>query len=85
MLNSMPLYWLVYSADGGISVVARVGAVSHPCNLRAALANLAEGTFTEGHELEPAMEKKDLGHRRTLGSCFGRCRFAPMAGNPPRN
>ena len=26
-----------------------------------------------------------LGHRRTSGSCFGRCRFAPMTGKPPRN
>jgi hypothetical protein len=47
----MPLYWLVYRHNNQIAVVIEPGASLVHARLRAALANLDEGDFTEGHEL----------------------------------
>ena len=47
----MPLYWLCYRHNNTISVVIEPGASIIHARLRAALANLDEGEFTEGHEL----------------------------------
>ena len=48
----MPLYWLCYRHNNQISVVIEPGASLIHARMRAALANLDEGDFTEGHELE---------------------------------
>ena len=48
----MPLYWLVYRHNNQISVVIEPGASLVHARMRAALANLDEGDFTEGHELD---------------------------------
>ena len=47
----MPLYWLVYRHTNQISVVIEPGASLIHARMRAALANLDLGEFTEGHEL----------------------------------
>ena len=47
----MPLYWLVYRHNNSISVVIEPGASLIHARMRAALGNLDEGEFTEGHEL----------------------------------
>jgi len=47
----MPLYWLVYRHNNQISVVIEPGASLIYARMRAALAELDEGEFTEGHEL----------------------------------
>jgi len=48
----MPLYWLVYRDNNQISVVIEPGASLIHARLRASLAGLDEGEFTEGHELD---------------------------------
>jgi hypothetical protein len=48
---TMPLYWLCYCHNNQISVVIEPGASNVRARMRAALANLDEGEFTEGHEL----------------------------------
>ena len=48
----MPLYWLVYRHNNSISVAIEPGASLIHARMRAALANLDEGDFTEGHELD---------------------------------
>ena len=48
----MPLYWLCYRHSNRISVVIEPGASLIHARMRAALANLDEGDFTEGHELD---------------------------------
>ena len=47
----MPLYWLVYRHNNQISVVIEPGASTIHARMRAAIAGLDEGGFTEGHEL----------------------------------
>ena len=47
----MPLYWLVYRHNNQIAVVIEPGASLVHARLRASLAGLDEGEFTEGHEL----------------------------------
>ena len=47
----MPLYWLVYRHNNQISVVIEPGSSFIHARMRAALAKLDEGEFTEGHEL----------------------------------
>ena len=54
----MPLYWLCYQHNNQISVVIEPGASPIHARMRAALAGLDEGTFTEGHELDPKTEKQ---------------------------
>jgi hypothetical protein len=48
----MLLYWLCYQHNNQISVVIEPGASPIHARMRAALAGLDEGTFTEGHELD---------------------------------
>jgi hypothetical protein len=48
----MPLYWLCYQHNNQISVVIEPGASPIHARLRASLAGLDQGTFTEGHELD---------------------------------
>jgi hypothetical protein len=48
----MPLYWLCYRHNNQISVVIEPGASIIHARMCAALANLDEGEFTEGHELD---------------------------------
>ena len=47
----MPLYWLVYRHNNQISVVIEPAPSLIHARMRAALAELDEGEFTEGHEL----------------------------------
>jgi len=47
----MPLYWLCYRHNNGIFVVIEPGASLIHARLRASLAGLDQGEFTEGHEL----------------------------------
>jgi len=48
----MPLYWLCYQHNNQISVVIEPGASPIHARMPAALAELDEGEFTEGHELD---------------------------------
>ena len=48
----MPLYWLCYRHNNQISVVIEPGASLIHARMRASLADLDEGEFTEGHELD---------------------------------
>ena len=54
----MPLYWLVYRYNNQISVVIEPGASLIHARMRASLANLDEGEFTEGHELDRKTERQ---------------------------
>ena len=53
----MPLYWLCYR-NNQISVVIEPAPSLVHARMRAALAGLDEGTFTEGHELDRKTEKQ---------------------------
>src|SRR5215471_2008646 len=48
----MPLYWLCYGHNNSIFVVIEPGASLIHAKMRAALDELDEGDFTEGHELD---------------------------------
>jgi hypothetical protein len=48
----MSLYWLCYQHNNQISVVIEPGASCIHARMRAALAGLDQGEFTEGHELD---------------------------------
>jgi hypothetical protein len=50
-IRIMPPYWLCYRHNNHISVVIEPGASIVHARMRAALANLDQGDFTEGHEL----------------------------------
>jgi len=52
------LYWLVYRHNNQISVVIEHGASAIHARMRAALAELDQGEFTEGHELDRKTEKQ---------------------------
>jgi hypothetical protein len=54
----MSLYWLCYQHNNQISVVIEPGASPVHARMRAALAGLDEGTFTEGHELDRKTTKQ---------------------------
>jgi hypothetical protein len=54
----MPLYWLCYRYNNGISVVIEPGASPIHARMRASLANLDQGEFTEGHALDSKTEKQ---------------------------
>jgi hypothetical protein len=54
----MPLYWLCYRHNNQVKVVIELGASLVHARMRAALAGLEEGTFTEGHELDGKTEKQ---------------------------
>ena len=48
----MPLYWLCYRHNNQISVVIEPGASIIHARMRASLAELDQGEFTEGYELD---------------------------------
>ena len=48
----MPLYWLCYRHNNQISVVIEPGASLIHAKMRSAIDRLADGEFTEGHELD---------------------------------
>jgi hypothetical protein len=48
----MRLYWLCYHNNNQIFIVIEPGASLIHARMRAALASLDEGDFTEGHELD---------------------------------
>jgi hypothetical protein len=48
----MLFYWLCYRHNNQISVVIEPGASLIHARMRAAFAELDEGEFTEGHELD---------------------------------
>jgi len=54
----MPLYWLCYRHDDRISVVIEPAPSLVHARMRAALAGVDEGTFTEGHELDRKTERQ---------------------------
>ena len=54
----MPLNWLCYRHNNQISVVIEPGASLIHARMRASLANLDEGEFTEGHELDRKTERQ---------------------------
>ena len=54
----MPLYWLCYHHNNQISVVIEPGASLIHARMRAALADLDQGEFTEGHELDRKTTKQ---------------------------
>jgi hypothetical protein len=56
--KSMPLYWVCYQHNNQISIVIEPGASPIHARMRAALAGLDEGTFTEGHELDRKTAKQ---------------------------
>jgi len=61
----MSLQWLVYRLNNQIAVVIEPGAFLIHARMRAALAELDEGKFTEGHELDPKWKvaKEMIGRR----------------------
>ena len=63
----MPLYWLVYRHPNQISVVIEPGASLIHVRMRAALANLDQGEFTEGHELDRKWKVYVVRAFRTVG------------------
>jgi hypothetical protein len=76
----MSLYWLCYQHNNQISVVIEPGASPIHARMRAALAELDEGEFTEGYELDGKwrVPKAMIGRRlsqeqaKTLLAKFGR-------------
>jgi hypothetical protein len=48
----MPLYWLRYRHSNQIAVVIEPGPSLIHARMRAGLANLDQGEFTQGHELD---------------------------------
>jgi len=65
----MPLHWLCYRHNNQISVVIEPGSSLIHARMRAALANLDEGEFTEGHELDRKWKvaKEMVGRRLSQG------------------
>ncbi len=63
----MSLYWLCYHHNNQISVVIEPGASLIHARMRAALADLAEGEFTERHERDRKWRvPKEMVGRRLL-------------------
>ena len=54
----MPLHWLRYRHNNQISVVIEPGASPVHARMRASLAGLDEGEFTEAHELDRKTERQ---------------------------
>ena len=65
----MPLHWLCYRHNNQISVVIEPGSSLIHARMRAALANLDEGEFTEGHELDREIAPEPAGHGLPLSKC----------------
>jgi hypothetical protein len=76
---AMSLYWLCYRHNNQISVVIEPGASLIHARMRAALANLDEGAFTEGHELvrKWRVPKEKVGRRLSQKEAK-RYRMEPM-------
>jgi hypothetical protein len=55
---AMPLYWLCYRHNNQVSVVIEPGTSLVHARMGAALAELDEGEFTEGHELDRKTTKQ---------------------------
>jgi len=86
----MTLYWLVYRHSNQISVVIELGASLIHARLRASIAGLDQGDFTEGHELPSKWKvaKQIIGRRlsqeeakRVVGEV--RMRATPSSILPP--
>jgi len=61
----MPFYWLCYRHHNQISVVIEPGASLVHARMHAALADLDQGEFTEGHELDRKWKvAKEMAGRR---------------------
>jgi hypothetical protein len=58
VVSLMPLYWLCYRHNNQIVVVIEPGTSPIHARMRASLAKLDEGDFTEGHELDRKTEKQ---------------------------
>jgi hypothetical protein len=54
----MRLYWLSYHHEGRVNVVIQPGLSLMHARLQVALADLDDGTFGEGHQLDPKIEKR---------------------------
>ena len=54
----MPLYWLCYRHNNQVSVVIEPGTSLVHARMGAGLAELDEGEFTEGHELDRKTTKQ---------------------------
>jgi hypothetical protein len=64
------LYWLCYRHNNQVSVVIEPGASLIHARMRAALNNLDQGTFTEGHELDRKWQvPKGMIGRRLSKAC----------------
>jgi len=63
----MPLYWLIYRHNNSISIVIEPAPSLIHARMRAALAGLDQGEFTEGHELDRKWKiaKEMIGRRLT--------------------
>jgi len=58
LTDRMPLYWLCYHHHNHVSVVIEPAPSPIHARMRAALAGLDEGIFTEGYELDRRTEKQ---------------------------
>jgi hypothetical protein len=65
----MPLYWLCYRHNNQIWVVIEPAASLVHARMKAALAGLDQGEFTEGHELPGKWKvaKEMIGRRLSQG------------------
>ena len=54
----MHLYWLSYHHEGRVDVVIQPALSLMHARLQVALADLDEGAFGEGHQLDPKIEKR---------------------------
>ena len=54
----MHLYWLSYRHEGRVNVVIQPELSLMHARLQVALADLDDGTFGEGHQLDPKIEKR---------------------------
>ena len=79
---AMPLHWLCYQHNNQISVVIEPGASIIHARMRAALASLDQGEFTEGHELDCQVPKEMIGadcRSRKQRGCWLRSNVEPSA------
>ena len=87
----MPLYWLCYRLNNQISIVIEPSASLIHARMRAAITELDEGTFTEGHELDRKwrVPKEMIGRRLSLRQAkkslakFERVTHRPLAADLP--